>query len=61
MRYEEILEIAPFSMERADKQRLLDERLLALTRYHYAHCEEYRKMLDATGVDVNNMEHYVLI
>lgn len=58
MTYEEILEIAPFSMERADKQRLLDERLLALTRYHYAHCEEYRKMLDATGVDVNNVEHY---
>ena len=58
MTYEEILEIAPFSLARKDKRRLLDERLLALTRYHYAHCEEYRKMLDATGVDINKVEHY---
>lgn len=58
MTYEEILEIAPYSLEKTDKHRMLDDYLLALTKYHYQHCEEYRKMLDATGVNIKTIEHY---
>ena len=53
-----MFEIEPYSLGKAEKHRVLDARLLALTRHHYAHCEAYRRMLDATGVDIDNIEHY---
>lgn len=58
MTLEESLEIAPFSLEKEKKHQLMDERLLELTRYHYEHCQEYRRMLDATGVDLDKIKHY---
>jgi len=58
MTLEELLEIGPFSLCKEDKHQVLDEYLVNLTKYHYEHSEAYRKMLDATGVDVNKVEHY---
>ncbi len=58
MTLEEILEIAPYSICKEDKHKLLDEYLLGLTKFHYENCEPYRKMLDSTGVDINKIEHY---
>ena len=58
MTLEELLEIAPYSLNKEDKHRVLDEYLVNLTKYHYKHSEEYRKMLDGTGFDINKVEHY---
>lgn len=58
MTLEELLDIAPYSLGREEKHAVLDEYLLNLTKYHYEHSEEYRKMLDGTGVDINSIQHY---
>ena len=49
--YEEILKIAPFSLDKEAKKALLTRKLNALTRHHYQHCEPYRKMLEALNFD----------
>lgn len=58
MTLEELLETAPYSLCKEDKHAVLDAYLLNLSKYHYEHCEAYRKMLDATGVDLNTIRHY---
>jgi len=58
MTLEDILEIAPYSLGKKKKHQMLDDYLIWLTKFHYENCEEYRKMLDATGVDVNKLQHY---
>lgn len=55
---EQILEVAPYSLDREDKRTFLNARLHALTRAHYAACEPYRRMMDAVGLDVNNLPDY---
>ena len=58
MTLEELLEINPYSLGKEDKHAVLDEYLLNLSKYHYEHSEEYKKMLDSTGVDLNMIQHY---
>ena len=58
MTLEELLEINPYSLGKEDKHAVLDEYLLNLSKYHYEHSEEYKKMLDSTGVDLNKIQHY---
>lgn len=53
-----ILEIAPYSLDRGQKHQFLNERLHELTRKHYAQCEAYRRMMEARGVDINNLPDY---
>jgi phenylacetate-coenzyme A ligase PaaK-like adenylate-forming protein len=48
--YNEILNIAPYSLDKNEKQMLLTERLKFLTQYHYENCESYRRMLDTVGI-----------
>ena len=43
MNINDILEIAPYSLNKMQKHALLNERLHELTRKHYAQCEAYRK------------------
>ena len=54
----EILEIAPYSLGKKDKQELLDNRLHELTRFHYNACEPYRRIMDALGIDVDHLPSY---
>ena len=58
MTLEELLNVAPYSMGKEEKHAVLDEYLVNLTKYHYEHSEEYRKMLDGTGFDINKVHHY---
>lgn len=58
MTIEKILEIAPYSLDKNQKQDLLDERLGQLSRYHYEHCPEYAKMCDASGFDAKVPHRY---
>lgn len=54
----EILEIAPYSLSKEKKHALLNERLHDLTRKHYEKCELYRRMFDATGLNIDNLPDY---
>lgn len=44
---DEVLDIPPFSMARAEKAALMCETLNALTQHHYAHCSRYKQIVDA--------------
>ncbi len=58
MTYEEILNIPPFSLNKQEKERLLTERLVELTKYHQANCPEYARILDAIGFDIDSIQSY---
>lgn len=55
---DQILEIAPYSLDKTGKPRLLNTRLHELTRAHYRSCEAYRRMMDAIGLDIDNLPDY---
>lgn len=58
MDIKEILEIATFSLDKGYKHQLLNERLHELTHKHYAQCEAYHRMMNACGLDINNLPDY---
>lgn len=49
MDYAEILTISPYSLKKEDKEKLLTERLKALTELHYNKCSSYKTALDVLG------------
>ena len=58
MTYEEIISIPPYSLDSKEKEELLNTRLSELTQLHREHCEEYGRILDATGFDPSKMKSY---
>lgn len=58
MDIQEILNIPPYALNKEEKRNVLNERLKQLTRYHYDNCEAYHKMMDAEGLDINNLPEY---
>lgn len=56
--YSELLEIAPYSLGKEEKNKVLTERLVELTKHHYEKCIPYRKMLNALGKDMGNVKDY---
>ena len=58
MAFDEIIGIPPYGLTESEKEKLLTDRLMELTKYHYDHCLEYRKMLDAIGFDINKVKSY---
>lgn len=58
MSFSEILNMPPYSLNEKEKNKILTGRLLELTKLHQQNCPEYKKMLEATGVDVDNISDY---
>lgn len=58
MTFDEIINISPYSLDKADKEKWLTERLTELTQHHYENCPEYRRMLEAAGVQIDNVKSY---
>ncbi|MEQ9859870.1 acyl-protein synthetase [Pectobacterium cacticida] len=54
-RYEDILKLPPYSLERNDKHALIMGRLLELTQHHYSHCQPYQRILDAQGIKIDSI------
>ena len=46
MNYNEVLEIAPFSLDKVAKSKLFDSYLKDLCLMHYEKCETYKKIID---------------
>ncbi len=55
MTFDDFLNIPPFSMNQAEKERAVGERLGELTRLHRARCPEYAGMLEAIGFEENSI------
>lgn len=58
MKFDDLLEIAPYSLGREEKQKMLTERLLELTDLHYNNCPEYADMLNSISYDKNAVKSY---
>ena len=58
MKFEEILSIPPFSLDEAEKEKLLTERLVELTRLHQANCPEYARILNSIGFNADQVNSY---
>ena len=50
--------VSPYIFNKKDKRRVLNESLMELTRFHYEHCWQYKKILDGMGFDINNNKEY---
>lgn len=58
MTFEEILEIAPYSLSQDKKEKILTKRLLELTELHRKNCYEYSKILNSISYDRNKVSSY---
>jgi len=58
MEISEILKIEPYSLNRKEKEKLLNKALLDLSIHHYNNCAPYQKMLDGLGVDLERVGKY---
>lgn len=53
MTYDEMINIPPYSLNAEEKEKLLTKRLTELTGMHRENCPEYRKMLEASGFELD--------
>lgn len=58
MTYDELLEKAPYSLSKDEKNRILTERLKELTKLHKENCEEYSRILDSISFDFEKVDNY---
>ena len=58
MNFEEILQIAPFSLSKDKKEKMLTKRLIGLTELHKNKCQEYAKILDSIYYEKGKIESY---
>lgn len=58
MDFSEILNIAPYSLGKEQKTKLLTERMKELTIHHMESCMEYKKMLNSIDFDALKAETY---
>ena len=54
--YADILNIAPFSLDKDAKEKMMFENLLELTKFHYDNCENYKKILNRLNIDFNKLQ-----
>lgn len=58
MTYDELLEIAPYSLNKEQKEALLTERLVELTKHHRDNCKEYDQILKSIDFNEDNISSY---
>jgi len=58
MTFDEILSISPYSLSKVEKEKLLTERLVELTKLHQEKCPEYKRMLEAIDFDVDQVKSF---
>lgn len=59
MTFDEILKIPPYSLGKEEKEKLLTERLVELTRLHKNKCPEYKRILDAIDFKIDSVTSYI--
>lgn len=56
--YNNILNMAPYSLDKSEKVCFLTDTLSELTQHHYEKCELYKKIIDALQYDVSHIKSY---
>lgn len=52
----ELFQIPPYSLGHEEKEAVLAESMKQLCRYHIDNCEEYRRMMESIGFDVDKVK-----
>lgn len=58
MSFDELLDLPPYSLNVKEKEEILTERLVELTKLHRAKCPEYGRILEAMDFDVDTVSSY---
>lgn len=58
MNFEELLQISPYSLSKAKKEKLLTDRLVELTEFHKQNCPEYAKILNMASYEERKISSY---
>ncbi len=58
MEFEEFVSVPPYSVGREEKEKMLTERLMELTKKHQESCLEYAKMLDSISYHSSDIKSY---
>lgn len=58
MTFDELLAIAPYSIKKEEKERMLTKRLKELTLLHKENCPEYLRILDSVGFVPEQVKNY---
>ena len=58
MTFDEILSIPPYSLNRGEKEKLLTERLVELTKLHQEKCPEYARILESISFNADKVKSY---
>lgn len=58
MDFNEIMALAPYLLNKDEKEKLLTHRLIELTDFHYKHCREYRGILDCLNYHPTEAKSY---
>ncbi len=58
MGFDEIADIAPFSLAKEEKEKLLSHRLMELTEWHRESCPEYGRILEAMNYESGKVDSF---
>ena len=58
MLFDKLLSIPPYSLSKEEKEKLMTERLVELTRLHQENCIEYSRILNSIGFKLESVQSY---
>lgn len=58
MTFDEMLNIFPYSLSKEEKEKMLTERLVELTKFHQKNCPEYANILRSIGFNPSKADSY---
>ena len=55
---EDFFKLSPYELSKDEKQKLLTQELLSLTKHHKLHCKEYAAILQALNFNEDSVKSY---
>ena len=55
---EDFFKLSPYELSKDEKQKLLTQELLSLTKHHKLHCKEYAAILQAFNFNEDSVNSY---
>lgn len=56
--FDKLPDISPYSLNAEEKDKMMTDFLIELTRHHIQNCPEYNAMMNAVGYNENSIKHY---
>ncbi len=56
--FSDIIDLPPYSLKREEKEFLLNNNLIELSKFHYNRCSKYAKIIDGIKLNLNDIDNY---